>query len=148
MRKIKKDNISEFYKPVVTTKLDLPEYLSKISAGFPSPADDYVDKKLDLNEYLIQHPSATFFVRVSGDSMINAGIESGDLLVIDRSLEVKNNCIVLAVVNGEFTLKRIKKVKDKIFLVPENSNYKPMEIKEDSGIEIWGVVTTVIKEVY
>lgn len=111
MKKIEKGNISDIFIPVIDSKIELPEYLSKISAGFPSPANDYMDKKLDLNEYLIQHPAATFFVRVSGDSMVNAGINSGDLLVVDRALEVKNNSIVLAVVNGEFTLKRIKKSK-------------------------------------
>ncbi len=148
MKKVKKGNISEIYFPLVNSKIELPEYLTKISAGFPSPADDYVDKKLDLNEYIIQHPAATFFVRVSGDSMVNAGIDTGDLLVVDRALEVKNNNIVLAVVNGEFTLKRIKKVNDKVYLAPENQSYKPIEIKEESNIEIWGVVTKVIKDVY
>jgi len=99
------------------TKLDLPLFVTGISAGFPSPADDYIDRKLDLNELLITHPAATFFVRVEGNSMINAGIHSGDILVVDRALEPNNNNVVLAVLDGEFTVKRIKKLKNDLQFV-------------------------------
>jgi len=146
---MKKDNlkITEISAFEYRTKQKIPLFDVKISAGFPSPAEDYVENKLDLNEYLIKHPSATFFIRVSGDSMINAGIFSGDLLIVDRSLEPTNNKIVIAVVEGEFTVKRIKKVKGKLFLAAENPSFKPMEITSDINCEVWGVVTTVIHQV-
>src|SRR4030042_6039051 len=99
--------ISKLYNFKNKTKVKLPLYISRIKAGFPSPADDYIEKELDLNEYLIKHPAATFFVRVEGNSMIDAGIHSGDILIVDKSLEAKNNKIVIAVVNGELTVKRI-----------------------------------------
>ena len=119
-------------------------FLSPVSAGFPSPADDFLEKNLDLNTHLIQHPSATFFVRVRGESMINGGIQSGDILIVDRSLETINNRIVIALVNGEFTVKRIRKTGGKLWLVPENTRYRPMEITPDMEFEIWGVVTYTI----
>ena len=128
------------------TSLDcaLPLFVSEVPAGFPSPAEDYIDKKLDLNEYLIRHPAATYFVRVSGDSMQGAGIHSGDLLIVDRSLEARHKHVVIAVYRGELTVKRLHKLKQKIFLMPENSNYAPIEISPDEDFEIWGVVTYVI----
>ncbi|MBC7194548.1 MAG: translesion error-prone DNA polymerase V autoproteolytic subunit [Caldisericia bacterium] len=128
-------------------KLKLPLYSSKVSAGFPSPADDFVEKALDLNDLVIKHPQATFFVRVSGNSMINANIRDGDILVVDRALEPKEGRIVIANVNGEFVLKRIKKRNGKLYLYPENSDYNPIEIKEGMECEIWGVVTFVIHKI-
>ncbi len=128
-------------------KIKLPLYSSKVSAGFPSPADDFVDKTLDLNDLVIKHPQATFFVRVSGNSMINAGIKDGDILVVDRSLEPKENSVVIASIDGEFLLKRIKKKGEKLFLYPESSDFNPIEIKDDMECEIWGVVTYVIHKV-
>ncbi|HOK18626.1 MAG TPA: translesion error-prone DNA polymerase V autoproteolytic subunit [Caldisericia bacterium] len=125
-------------------KLKLPLYSSKVSAGFPSPADDFIDKTLDLNDLVIKHPQATFFVRVSGNSMINAGIKDGDILVIDKSLEPIEGKIVIANVDGEFVLKRIRKKGGKLYLYPENSDFNPIEIKEGMECEIWGVVTYVI----
>ncbi|MCK4766344.1 MAG: translesion error-prone DNA polymerase V autoproteolytic subunit [Candidatus Aminicenantes bacterium] len=125
----------------------IPLYLSLIPAGFPSPADDYIDRNLDLNEYLVKHPAATFFVKVSGDSMIHAGIDSGDILVVDRALEPHHNKIIVAVVDGEFTVKRLKKTGNRVFLVPENNRFPVMEIKEGTVFEVWGVVTTVIHKV-
>lgn len=122
----------------------IPIFISSIKAGFPSPADDFIENKLNLNEYLIEHPEATFFVRVSGDSMINAGIHSGDLLIVDRSLEAKNNDIVVAVIDGEFTVKRLKKVANKVYLYPENPRYKVITITAESDFLIWGVVKHVI----
>lgn len=125
-------------------KLKLPLYSSKVSAGFPSPADDFIDRTLDLNDLVIKHPQATFFVRVSGNSMINAGIKDGDILVIDKSLEPVEGKIVIANVDGEFVLKRIRKKGGKLYLYPENSDFNPIEIKEGMECEIWGVVTYVI----
>lgn len=124
----------------------LPLILSHIPAGFPSPADDYVEQSLDLNKFLIKHPAATFFVRVEGESMTGAGIKSGDLIIVDRALQAHDNAIILALINGEFTIKRIKKIKNKLFLVPENQKFKELEITPDMSFEIWGVVTFVIHD--
>jgi DNA polymerase V len=118
-----------------------------VAAGFPSPADDFIEEKLDLNEKLIRHPAATFFVKVSGNSMIKAGIHSGDMLIVDRSLEPKTGSIVVAVVNGDFTVKRISKHGGKLYLMPENSRFQPIEITDDSNFQVWGVVTNVIHTV-
>ncbi|OGV47931.1 MAG: peptidase S24 [Lentisphaerae bacterium GWF2_52_8] len=126
------------------TRVGRPLYLSKIRAGFPSPADDYIDKKLDLNEYLVKHPAATFYVKVEGNSMVDAGIRSGDILIVDRALEVADGKIIVAVLNGEFTVKRIKKKRSQLFLMPENPDYPPIEVKKDSDFKVWGVVTAVI----
>lgn len=134
-------------QPDFCTKLARPLFLSRVPAGFPSPADDYLEGKLDLNEHLIQHKAATFFVRVSGSSMEGAGIFDGDLLIVDRALETKHKSIVVAVVNGEFTVKRIKKEKGRVWLIPENDKFKPIELKEGTECEVWGVVTNVIHKV-
>jgi len=115
-----------------------------VTAGFPSPAEDYIEGKLDLNKHLIKHPSATFFVRVTGDSMIDAGIHPGDILIVDRAIEPDDKKVVVAVIDGDLTLKRIRMIKGKVFLMPENENYDPLEIKEEMNFEIWGVVTNVI----
>tara|TARA_B100000927_G_C16473356_1_gene472435 strand:- start:4027 stop:4479 length:453 start_codon:yes stop_codon:yes gene_type:complete len=133
-----------FYSFTSTQVINIPFYEGGVSAGFPSPAEDYMHSKLDLNDLLIDHPSATYYVRVNGDSMLGAGIHSGDLLVVDRSLEVVNSSIVVANINGEFTVKRIKKIKNKMFLQPENKNYKPIEITEEMDFELFGVVAHVI----
>ncbi len=135
---------TEIFKFQKKKSLKMPLYFSSISAGFPSPADDYIEKTLDLNEYLIKHPASTFFLRASGNSMIKAGIQSGDILIIDRSLKPENNNVVVAVVDNEFTVKRLKIIKKKIFLAPENDDLNDIEIKETDDFEIWGVVTSVI----
>ena len=127
--------------------LDIPFYQSNVPAGFPSPAEDFMDLDLNLQEYLVQHPSATFCVRVTGDSMENAGIFSGDVMVVDRALESKNNSIVLAVLDGEFTVKRIQKRAGKLYLKPENKNFSPIEIIEEMNFQVWGVVTHIIHKV-
>jgi DNA polymerase V len=137
-------NISKIFPAGTDKKIELPFYTEKLSAGFPSPANDYLEKSLDLNEFLIKNPPATFFVEIQGDSMIGAGIHSGDILIVDRSLEAVHNKIVVAVVNGEFTVKRLYWVKKTVKLMAENPNYKPIEIKEGVEFEIWGVATTVI----
>ncbi len=121
-----------------------PLFMAPVSAGFPSPADDYIEGKLDLNNYLVKHPAATFFVRAAGDSMIDAGIHSGDILIVDRALEPATNNVVIAVVDGELTVKRICKSGDKLFLAADNKSYRPIEMTEEMNAEIWGVVTHVI----
>jgi len=126
------------------THLEVPLFTAGVSAGFPSPADDFVDRSLDLNEYLIKHPAATFFVRVDGNSMIGSGIHPGDILIVDKALEPHDGSIVIAVVNGEFTVKRFKRERGRCWLVPENPAYAPIEIAGDMQLEIWGVVTYVI----
>lgn len=128
-------------------ELSLPLFASTVSAGFPSPADDYIETALDLNEFLIKRPAATFFVRVSGHSMIGAGINPGDILIVDRSLTPKNNSIVIAVLNGELTVKRILLDVHKIKLMPENPDFPTIEIQEGMDFTVWGVVTTVIHSV-
>lgn len=122
----------------------IPLFSSKVSAGFPSPADDYVEGTIDLNRHLIKHPTATFFVRVTGDSMIDASIHPNDILIVDRSLEVSNGRIVIAAIDNNLTVKRFIREKNKILLMPENKKYKPIEMKEGSEMLIWGVVTNVI----
>lgn len=130
---------------VEANKITLPLYNCSVSAGFPSPADDYIDLKLDLNEYLIKRPSSTFLVRVSGSSMIKAGIHDGDLLTVDRSITPTDGKIVVAVINGEWTVKRIQYKNNILQLLPENDAYQPIIIKEFSdSVFIWGVVTNVI----
>jgi len=112
--------------------------------GFPSPAANYMEEALDLNEYLIKHPSATFFVRVAGEAMIEAGIHSGDILIVDRSLEPVENKVVIAVVNGQFIVRRVCIIRGKRCLAPENDNYQSIELDKETDIEIWGVVTNVV----
>jgi len=121
-----------------------PLFLSRVSAGFPSPADDYLEQSLDLNQHLISNPSATFFVRAAGDSMEGAGIFSGDLLVVDRALEAVDGRVVVAVLDGELTLKRLIRREGKLFLFAENAAYPPIEINPEGEFTVWGVATYVI----
>lgn len=123
--------------------LELPLFISKVHAGAPTPADDYFDNKLDLNEFLVTKPAHTYFVKVSGDSMIGAGIFPGDTLVVDRSISAEQNKIVIAMIEGEFIVKRLKKHNDSVYLISENSKYPPIEVK-DPDMMIWGVVTYTI----
>jgi DNA polymerase V len=139
--------IVSLFIPEHSHSLSIPLAQSLISAGFPSSAENFVERSLDLNELLIKHPSATFFIKVLGDSMINAGIHSNDILIVDRSLTPTNNKIVVVRINDEFTVKRIQFHDDTIVLLPENSNYKPIHIKKDADFEVWGVVTNVIHNV-
>jgi len=119
-------------------------FLVPVSAGYPSPADDYLDSSLDLNQHLIKHPTATFCVRVAGESMREAGIHSGDVLIVDRALTPRDGSVVIAVINGELTVKRLSKRKGKLLLMPENQQYPPLAITEATTFEVWGVVTYVI----
>ncbi len=124
----------------------LPIFACGVSAGFPSPADDYLEGSLDLNEHLIREPAATFFVRAKGDSMIGAGIHDGDLLVVDRSAEAKNGNVIIAIINGELSVKRYLRSKNQFELVPENPKYKPIRINEGDDVRVWGIVTNVIHQ--
>ncbi len=139
--------MTEIYKAKTDKKFKLPLYEYPVSAGFPSPAEDYVDKKLDLNEYIIKHPAATFFVRVKGNSMQDSGISDGDLIVVDRAIEQRDNSIVVAFLDGEFTIKRVKTKKGELYLMPENSDYEPIKVNKEMDFQVWGVVTYAIKEI-
>jgi DNA polymerase V len=136
----------EIYKPALQSNVSLPLANEGISAGFPSPANDFLDLSIDLNKELIKHPYATFYGRVSGDSMIGAGLDDGDLLIIDKSLEPQDGKIAVCFIDGEFTVKRIKIERDSLWLMPENKKYKPLKVTEDNEFIIWGVVTSVIKK--
>lgn len=118
-----------------------------ISAGFPSPADDFKEQRLSLDDELIKNKEATFFARVSGQSMVGAGLHDNDLLVIDRSLEPEHNKIAVCFLDGEFTVKRLRVEKDGVWLQPENDKYQPIKITEENNFVIWGIVTSVIKRV-
>lgn len=135
--------VTEIYELDQSTKLELPLFTSRISAGLPTPGDDFVDRRLDLNE-LVKHPDSTFLVKVEGDSMINAGIHEGDILIVDRALEPVNNRIVVASLNGELTVKRLRIRETSVFLVPDNPQYEITEIKPLTDFRIEGVVTFVI----
>lgn len=124
--------------------LPLPLFSTRISAGFPSPADDYIEKPLDLNDLVVQHPLATFYVRVQGDSMQGAGIHTGDILVVDRAIAPTHGKIVIALLEGEFTVKQIHIKGGKMALLPANPAYAPLPIEEGSDFQVWGVVTYVI----
>ena len=142
-----KENKLEFFIP--KKENGLGQWLAEegISAGFPSPADDFKENRISLDRELVKNKEATFYARVSGDSMVGAGLDDGDLLVIDRSLNPENGKIAVCLVDGEFTVKRIKKEKKKLYLMPENKKYKPIELKEENELIIWGVVEYVIKKV-
>ena len=128
-----------------TSHVSLPYADQGIQAGFPSPAQEYISESIDLNSEIVKHPAATFYGRVSGDSMIGEGIEDGDLLVIDRSLEPENGDLAVCCVEGEFTLKRIKIEPDRVWLIPANESFDPIIVSKDSQFAIWGVVTHTIK---
>lgn len=145
--KLQRSKRIDIYSAMTETALELPFIDQGISAGFPSPALDFVDLSIDLNKHLIKHPSATFYGRVKGQSLKNAGITEGDLLIIDRSLEPVNGKIAVCYIDGEFTAKRIKKTKDELWLMPENDDYHPIKIEEENNLIIWGIVTHVIKSV-
>jgi len=136
----------DLFSIIKNTQINTPVFLDKISAGFPSPATDYMENKLDLNEYLIKHPAATFIVKASGSSMVNADIYSGDLLIVDRSVTPKSNNIVIASIFGDLAVKKLKKKEKSFFLVSANEEYPNIEVKEEMECFIWGVVTYIIHE--
>ncbi|MEW4923464.1 translesion error-prone DNA polymerase V autoproteolytic subunit [Algibacter sp. 2305UL17-15] len=136
-----------FFNPRVLNNSGAPFFDMGISAGFPSPADDFKEECLSLDKELVKNKEATFFARVSGQSMIGAGLDDNDLLVIDRSLEPAHNKIAVCFLDGEFTVKRLKVQGDGVWLQPENSNYSPIKITDENNFIIWGLVTSVIKKV-
>lgn len=138
------DQVSEFVK---NKGFELPMFESSVPAGLPSLADDRVENTIDLNSYLIKHPLATFLVKVTGESMIKAGIHPGDVLIVDRSIEPKNGKIVIAAVDGYLTVKRLHKTSSKTFLLPENDQYEIIELLDGNDLVIWGVVTNVLHSV-
>jgi len=144
---LKEKKILNFFVPKADNGIG--QWLAEegISAGFPSPADDFKEIRISLDKELVKNKEATFYARVDGDSMVGAGLEDGDLLVIDRSLNPENGKIAICLVDGEFTVKRIKKEKNKLYLMPENKKYEPIELKEENELIIWGVVEYVIKKV-
>jgi len=145
-RDLDSDSISIILTPAIAPiRVKRPLYTSRVSAGFPSPAEDYIEKRIDLNDQLIQNREATFFAKVSGDSMINAGIHDGDTLIVDRAVEPKHRSIILAVLEGELTVKRYIKHKGGIWLYPENDAYAPTHVTEEMDFEVWGVVKHSIR---
>ena len=133
-----------FFKPLTGNTRKLPLFTVPVSAGFPSPAEEYVEQLLSLDEHLVKHPQATYLAKVKGDSMMEAGINTGDVLIIDKSLTPANNKIVVAIIDGEFTVKRYIKEKGEISLVPANNAYKPIKVNGSQDIKVWGVVTYII----
>ena len=144
LKTIKSRNI-DFYVPDISSKLEVPVFSSGIEAGFPSPADDFIDLSIDLNKEFIKNPSSTFYGRVNGDSMKDLGIHNSDLLIIDKSLEPQDGKIAVCFIDGEFTVKTIKLEKDCCWLVPANDKYKPIQVTDDNEFIIWGIVIHVIK---
>jgi len=147
LRKLHHTKTIEIYSAQTDTHLMLPYVEQGISAGFPSPAEDFLDISIDLNKEFIKNPSATFYGRVKGNSMKDAGLENGDLLIIDKSLEPKNGKIAVCFIDGEFTVKRIKIEKKIVWLIAENKDYQPIMVTSENELLIWGIVTTVIKKV-
>ena len=135
----------EIFTADLSSHLPLPYADGGIQAGFPSPADNYITETIDLNKELVRHPAATFYGRVSGDSMIEEGIEPGDILVIDRSIEPDSGDLAVCCIDGEFTLKRIKLEKNRIWLIPSNEMFDPILVTPENEFSVWGVVTHTIK---
>ena len=137
----------QFFIPDLENQIELPYISSGIKAGFPSPAADFDESKISLDHVLVKNKEATFYAKASGNSMTGAGIDDGDILVIDRSIEPKNNKVAVCFIDGEFTVKRIKIEEEAVYLMPENSNYKAIKISLENELIIWGIVTYVIKSI-
>ena len=136
-----------FFEPDTENASELPFIKGGIKAGFPSPAIDFEDEKMSLDKFLVKNPQATFYARADGDSMTGAGIDNGDIMIIDRSLSPKENKIAVCCIDGEFTVKRIKIEKDGLYLIPENKDFEPIKITESNQLIVWGIVTYVIKSI-
>ena len=136
-----------FLKPKKENQLGQWLIEQGVSAGFPSPADDFKEFRISLDKELVKNTESTFYARVSGDSMQNAGLSDGDLIIIDRSINPENNKIAVCFIDGEFTVKRINKLGENLYLKPENKNYKKIQITKENNLVIWGVVTYVIKKI-
>ena len=139
-----KSNLT-FFIPDLENNQKLPYFPSGIKAGFPSPAADFDESRISLDNVLVKNREATFYAKASGTSMIGAGIDDGDIMVIDRSLEPTNNKIAVCCIDGEFTVKRIKVTKNEVFLMPENKEFQPIKVTEDNELIVWGIVTYIIK---
>ena len=137
----------DIFSPNNDSGMELPLSGERVAAGFPSPAEDYASTGLDLNRELIKNPASTFYARVSGLSMVDEGINDGDLLVIDKSIEPYDGCLAVCFIDGEFTLKRFEKHKEYGLLVPANKEFKPIKVTADNDFCIWGVVTYLIKKI-
>ncbi|MCH2193271.1 translesion error-prone DNA polymerase V autoproteolytic subunit [Kordia sp.] len=146
MKKYKNDRSLIFYESI-QGDIALPYVEEGISAGFPSPADDFKNRRISLDRELIRNENTTYYARVSGESMIGAGLDNNDLLVIDKSISPKDGKIAVCYVDGEFTVKRLKITEECVYLMPENDNYKPIKVTKDKQLLIWGIVTYVIKKV-
>lgn len=146
LKKTYKTPILEFFTPDYSTPAEIPFVDGGLCAGFPSPADDFLEVKIDFNTEYIKNKDATFYARVKGNSMKGAGIFDGDVLVIDRSIEPQNDKIAVCVIDGEFTVKRIKKEQDIVWLIPDNDEFKPIKVTEDNEFIVWGIVTASIKK--
>ena len=136
----------EIFSPEEDSSTELPLSENRVSAGFPSPAEHYSSLKLDLNKELIKNPAATFYARVKGISMIDEGIDDGDLIVIDKSIEPYTGCLAVCYIDGEFTLKRFEKHEGYGLLIPANKDYSPIKVTDNNDFIIWGIVTYVIKK--
>jgi len=143
----KESKIKKVYLNSSNAGVETPLLYPNVSAGFPSPAEDFFQEGLDLNAHLIKHPASTFFVKVEGDSMINAGIFPDDILIVDRSVKPEENKIVIASLNGELIVKRLEKKKRKLYLKPENNKFEPIPLNEESDLRIWGVVIYTIHKI-
>ena len=145
IRKLHTTNTLDIFHSSSEIELKLQIISGGISAGFPSPADDFIDSSIDLNKELIKNPSSTFFGKVKGDSMKDAGIHNGDLLIIDKSINPQDGKIAVCFIDGEFTIKKIKLEKDCCWLIPANESYQPIKVTSDNNFLIWGMVINVIK---
>lgn len=139
--------VSEIFTADASTEFELPLAEVSVQAGFPSPAEDYIEDRIDLNEHLIEHPAATYFVRVAGTSMVDAGIHDGDILVVDRALEPIDGKVVVASIDGNLSVKRLKKDDETVYLMAENEEYEDIEVTPHNEFQVWGVVTHVIHSV-
>lgn len=137
----------QFFFPDFESEILIPFINEGVSAGFPSPAADFMETNIDLNKELSENPLATFYIKVKGNSMIDAGINDKDVLVVDRSLEPRNNAIAICFIDGEFTVKRIQVEENCLYLMPENPSYSPIKVTEENQLIIWGLVTYVIKKI-
>jgi DNA polymerase V len=146
---IKETTQLDFYKIEdfdIQSEQSIPLFLSKVSAGFPSPAEDYTETGIDFNAFLVEKPYATFCIRVKGNSMEGAGILDGSLLIVDRSKEPSDGKIIIGLLNGEFTVKRIQRIKNELYLMPEHPSYSPILINDSMEFQVWGVVTYIINK--
>jgi len=144
LQHLKHTDTLDFFSVEENAFADIPIFQESVAAGFPSPAEDYIDMDLNLHDYLVQNPSATFCVKAIGESMKDAGIQSGDIMLVDRSLKPENRSIVLAIIDGEFTVKRVNVANDALYLLPENDSFTSIKITEEMDFQVWGVVTYII----